>query len=351
MFKLIEKFSEYDLAIDLGSSFVKILAFGKGVLFFEPTAIARQKKKNGQIVAIGKKAKEIIGKEPQKIKVIEPVSHGVITDFDAALSLTKRLFSLVAQTPGKWLKIFGPRVIASVSCQATEVERRAVKAVMVKSGARAVFLVEKPMASAVGLELPIESSGGNLLIDIGGGTTEMAVICLNGIVMHRFLPTGGKQMDDSIISFLRLKYGILIGRLTAERIKNSLGTVSSKAAPFRSQLVVRGRNLGTGLPKSVRVSKGEIMEALLPLAQKIVQTLKELLEETPAELIDDILKRGIVLTGGMVQMPGWENLITEETKMPAWVAEKSQESVVRGCGQLLRNKNLLDRVKLVAGLQ
>ena len=335
----------------MGSSFVKIFAQGKGVLFFEPTVIARQKKRGGQIIAIGKRAQVIIGKEPVRVEVVEPVEHGVISDFDATLNLVSHLFSLVRQTPGKWLRLFGPQVIAGVSCQATEVERRAVKAIMLKSGAREVFLIEKPMASAVGLELPIESSTGSLILDIGGETTEMAVICLGGIVLHRFLPIGGKQFDKVIISFLRLKYGVLIGRATAERVKKELGSVSSRVATQRVQVVIRGRDLATGLPKSVRVKRGEVMEALVPLVQKVILALKEILEETPTELVDDILKKGIFLTGGSAQIPGWETLITEETKMSVVLAEKPQETVVRGCGSLLQDKKLLNRVKLVAGLK
>jgi len=348
---LLTKFYDFNLGVDLGSSFVKIYAQGKGVLFFEPTVIAQQRKKGGQVLAVGKRAQVIIGKEPVKITVIEPVEHGVIADFDATLNLVKYLFSLVKQTPGKWVRLFGPQVIASVSCQATEVERRAVKAVMLKSGAREVFLIEKPMASAIGLGLPIESSGGSLLVDIGGGTTEMAVICLGGIVLHRFLPIGGKEFDQAIISFLRLKYGLLIGRATAERVKKQLGSVSGRVVTERSQVVIRGRDLATGLPKSVRVKKGEIMEALLPSAQKITLALKEILEETPAELVDDILKKGINLTGGSAQIPGWETLIAEETKMEVNLTDKPQETVVQGCGLLLKDKKLLNQVKLVAGLK
>ena len=195
------KFSDFNLGVDLGSSFVKIFAQGKGVLFFEPTAIARQKKKGGQIVAVGKRAQVIIGKEPIRIEVVEPVEHGVIADFDATLDLVKYLFSLVRQTPGKWLRLFGPQVIAGVSCQATEVERRAVKAVMLKSGAQEVFLIEKPMASAVGLELPIDSSAGSLLLDIGGGTTEMAIICLGGIVYTAFCPLAASSLTNQLLVF------------------------------------------------------------------------------------------------------------------------------------------------------
>ncbi|MFH1601558.1 MAG: rod shape-determining protein [Candidatus Shapirobacteria bacterium] len=349
--QIFSKFSEYNLGLDLGSSFVKVFADTKGVLFFEPSVIARQKKKGKQIIAVGKKAAAIMGKEPQNIEVIEPIENGVIADFDAALCLTKYLFSLVSQTPGKWLRLLGPKVIAGVSCQATEVERRAIKAVLVKSGAREVFLIEKPMAAAVGLALPIEGSGGFLVLDIGGSTTEMAVLSLGGIVLERFLPIGGEDFNQAIINYLRLKYGMLIGRPTAQKVKEELGSVSGRAITSRLSMVVRGRDLATGLPKSIRIKKNEVMESLVPLVQKITLALREMLEETPAELTDDILKRGIYLSGGSARLAGWEDLVTEETKMPAILADKPQELVVRGCGALLADKSLLKRVKLVAGLK
>jgi len=347
----VKKFSEYNLGVDLGSSFVKIFAEGKGILFFEPVVIARQKKRDGQVLAVGKRARAMIGKEPKQIQIIEPIRHGVIADFDAGLVLSKHLFGLVRQTPGKWIKVIGPQVVTGVSSGATEVERRAVKAMMIKNGAREAFLIEKPIAAAIGIGLPIESSAGNLIIDIGGETTEMAIICLGGVVLSRCLPIGGKQMDEALISYLRLKHGILIGRLTGEKIREELATVSPKAAVSRRQMVARGRDLESGLPKSVRISNDEVMEAVMPLVQKIILALSEMLEETPAELTDDILKAGIALTGGVAQMPGWKQLIEEETKMPVLVSKKPQESVARGCGKLLDNQPLLKRVKLVAGLK
>lgn len=351
MIEILKRFSHYDLGVDLGSSVVKIFAEGKGILFAEPTVVSLQKKRGGKVLAVGKKAQVMIGKEPQQIRVVEPIEHGVIGDFDALLALTKHLFDLLKQTPGRWFKLIGPKVIAGVSSGATEVERRAVKAVLVKNGAREVFLVEKTMAAAIGLGLPVESSSGSLVIDLGGETTEMAVICLGGIVIGKTLSIGGKQMDEAIISYLRFRHGITIGRLTAERIKNNLGSVSPQALPSPRQLVVRGRGLESGLPKSVRIRWEEAMEAILPLGQKIVAALNEMLEETPAELTDDILKGAIHLCGGVSQIPGWKELISEETKMPVVLAFNPQEGVVRGCGKLLGEKKLLERVKLVAGLR
>lgn len=351
MIDFTQKLSCYDLAVDLGTCNLRIIAKGKGLVIKEPTVVAKQKKKGGAVLAVGKKAKAMVGKEPQQIEIVEPISEGVIADFDAAHSLLNHFFSLVKQIPARRLKIFGPRVIAGVSSKATEVERRAVKAVILKAGAREVFLVEKPMAAAIGMELSVDRSSGLLVIDIGGGTTEIAVISLGGIVLNRSISIGGNMMDQAIISFLRLKYGLLIGKPTAEKIKNQLGCVYPTGKEAKKRMVIRGRDLESGLPKSVKITQQEVMEALVPVFQKITVQLGELLEELPAELTNDILKGGIGLTGGVSQISGLEKYISEETKMAAWVAETPFLSVVKGAGFLLDDKKLLDRVKLVSGLR
>jgi rod shape-determining protein MreB and related proteins len=351
MIDFTNQLSCYDLAVDLGTSNFRIIARGKGLVVREPTVVSRQRKKGGVVLAVGKKAKAMMGKEPQQIEIVEPISEGVIADFDAALNLIDHFFSLVRQIPGRRLKIFGPRVIAGVSSKATEVERRAVKAAMLKAGAREVFLVEKPMAAAVGMDISVDRSSGFLVIDIGGGTTEIAVISLGGIVLNRSISVGGNTMDEAIVNFLRLKYGLLIGQPTAERVKNELGCIYPTGKENKKQLVIRGRDLESGLPKSVKISQQEVMEALVPVFQKIVTQLSELLEELPAELTNDILKGGIGLTGGVSQISGLEKYISEETKMPAWLAESPFLSVVKGGSLLLEDRKLLDKVKLVSGLK
>ncbi len=351
MIDFANQLSHFDLAVDLGTCNIRIIAKGKGMVVKEPTVLARQKKKGGVVLSVGKKAKAMIGKEPQQIETVEPISEGVIADFDAALNLVDHFFSLAKQIPGKWVKIFGPRVIAGVSSRATEVERRAVKAVMIKAGAREVFLVEKSLAAAIGMDLPVSKSSGLLVIDIGGGTTEIAVISLGGIVLNRSIPVGGNMMDGAIVNYLRLKYGLLIGQPTAEKVKNQLGCVYQSGGEEKKQLVIRGRGMESGLPKSVKIVQQEVMEALMPVFQKIIVQLGELLEEMPAELTNDILKSGIGLTGGVSQIRGLEKYISEETKMPSWVVKSPFLSVVKGGSYLLNNQKLLDKVKLVSGLR
>jgi len=361
---ILDHFTDYNLGIDFGTSNTRIIAQGKGLVIKEPTVIARQRRKGissrplssegtsgGQIIAVGKKAKMMIGKQPHQIEIIEPIAGGVIVDFDSALSLISHFFSLIKQLPGKWFKFFGPKVIIGVYSGSTEVERRAVKAMLLKAGAREVFLVERPMAAAIGLDLPVERSGGIMLVDIGGGSTEIAVISLGGIVLNRSLSLGGKQMDEAIGSYLRMRYGILVGSLTSEKVKIELGCVFQTKEGSAKKMVVRGRDLESGLPKSICVNRQEVMEAILPIAQKIMSEIGHLLEELPAELINDILKRGIGLTGGVSQISGFDRLVSEETKMPVWLDESPGSVIVKGCERLLENQLLLDRVKLVSGLK
>jgi len=351
MIDLFDQLAHFSLGVDLGTSNTRIIAQNKGLVVKEPSVVARQKKKGGQVLAIGKKAKQMVGKEPRQMEVIEPIGGGVIADFDATIKMVEHFLSLVRQTPGKLFKIFGPKVIVGVSSGATEVEKRAVKAVMVKTGAREVFLVEKPMAAAIGMGLPVAQSAGLLILDLGGGTTEIAVISLGGIVLNRCLALGGKQMDEAILNYLRLKYGILVGRTTGEKIKIELGRVYRSESKSKKQMVVRGRDLENGLPKSIRITEEEVMEALVPIIQRILTQLSELLEEMPVELTNDILKRGIGLTGGASQLKGLDRLVGEETKMPVWRAEAPLLSVVQGSARLLEDNKLLDRVKLVSGLR
>ncbi|MCD6226114.1 rod shape-determining protein [bacterium] len=346
----LKKFCEYNLGVDLGSVEVKIFVEGKGVLFSEPAVVARKKKREGgEVLAVGKKARLMIGKNPHQIEIVFPIQRGVVADFDTALILTNYLFGLVKQTPGKWWKILGPKVVVGVSLKATEVERRAVKALMVKNGAREVFLVEKPLAAALGAGLPIESRKGSLVVDIGGETTEMAVISLGGIVLDRYLPFGKRDFALSLINYLRLKEGVIIGKLTAEEAIDQLAVVSPREQAERKQMVVRGQALESGLPKSVRVSQSEVMEAIAPLVLKIIAALEEMLEEAPTEMTEDIAKKGIVITGGGATIPGWERLIKEETKIFSQVVKSPHEAVVRGCGYLLTDFSLLKKIKLATG--
>jgi len=339
----------FSIAIDLGTANTLAAVPGKGIIFDEPTVVARLKKRPGiepKPIAFGKKAKRMFGRQPQTIEVVEPLRDGVIADFDAAVAFLSYLVNLVSQLPSRWPRLLKPKAVIGVPSGITEVEKRAVKAAAETAGIGRVFLVEEPMAAAVGVGLAVNKPVGNLLIDIGGGTTEIAVISLGGIVLNRCLKIGGREMDEAIVNFVRLKYGVLIGRSTAEEVKIKIGSVVSSQSNQR--MVVRGRDLETGLPKSIEIDEDEVREALSPTIQEIVANLNELLEETPPELTTDIAKRGIVLTGGCSQFRGMEELVSEATKMPVWTAGNPMESVVRGCVKLLENEKLLKQIAVSA---
>jgi rod shape-determining protein MreB len=249
-------------------------------------------------------------------------------------------------------KIPKPRVVVGIPSGVTEVERRAVQEASLSAGARQAFLIEEPMAAAIGVSLPIESPEGQLLIDIGGGTTEIAIISLGGIVIEKSLRVAGDEMDKAVAVYMRLRHSLLLGEATAEDIKIRLGSAYPPGVGAKErQMVVRGRDIETGLPKSLKISSSEVREALSPVIRQIIDQLSEALEETPPELVGDILKRGVTLCGGVAQLQGLDKLIAEETKMPVWVAEDPMTAVVRGCGQVLDNPSLLEKVRVTGGLK
>jgi len=345
----------YDIGIDLGTANTVILVLGKGIVIREPSVVARRKKTK-EVLAIGSKAKKMIGKTPAPIEVIRPLRDGVIADFDAAQSMLTHYIKEIHQGGGLIPKIPKPKVAIGIPTRVTEVERKAVQDVVMEAGARKVFLIEEPMAAAIGIGLPIEEPGGTLLVDIGGGTTEIAVISMGGIVIDRCLRVAGDEMDEATASFMRLKYSLLLGEATVEEIKIQLGSAmapagSSATGEKEQQMVVRGRDLETGLPKSVKINSAEVREAIVPVITQIVDQISEVIEETPPELINDIVSRGIVLCGGGSQLRGLDKLIAEETKMPVWVADDPQSCVVRGCGKVLEDESLLKRVGVVGKLR
>lgn len=336
------------IAIDLGTANTLAAVPEKGIIFDQPTVVARLKKKPGlasRPIAFGKKAKRMMGRQPEVIEVVEPLRHGVIADFDAAVAFLSHLVELVHQLPSHLPRLLKPKAVIGVPSGITEVEKRAVKSAAEAAGIARVFLVEEPLAAALGVGLAINKPVGNLLMDIGGGTSEIAVISLGGLVLHRCLQLGGQAMDEAIINFLRLKYGLLIGRATAEEIKIKIGSVAGLA---RSRsMKVPGRDLETGLPKTIEITELEVREALSGVIQEILANLIELLEETPPELTNDIAKRGIVLTGGCAQLKGLEKAVAEATKMPVWTAGQPLESVVRGGVKLLENEALLKQLMIL----
>lgn len=338
----------HDIGIDLGTANTMVLVIGQGIVIREPSVVARHKKTK-EILAIGAVAKRMVGKTPATIEAIRPLRDGVIADFDATEAMLTRYIKEVHQSGGLIPKIPKPRVAVGIPSGVTEVERRAVQDACLSAGARRAYLVEEPMAGAIGVGLPIEEPQGLLLVDIGGGTTEIAVISLGGIVIERCLRIAGDEMDQAVITFARLKYSLLLGEATAEEVKIRIG--SAYPMEKEKQMVVRGRGLETGLPKSLKIGSSEVREAISPVVRQIVDSISDVIEETPPELVSDILTRGITLVGGASQLTGLDKLIAEETKMPVWLADNPMTAVVRGCGKVLADPTLLGKVKVTGGLR
>lgn len=351
MFDRFWQLVSHDIGIDLGTVNTLVLVRNKGILIREPSVVAIHKKSK-QVLAIGAEAKRMLGRTPMAIEVVRPLRDGVISDFDTTQAMLRHFIQKVHQNPGsgfKLPKIPRPRVVVGIPSGVTEVERRAVQDAALMSGARAAYLIEEPMAAAIGAGLPIEEPEGNMVVDIGGGTTEIAVISLGGVVINRSLRVAGDELDQDIINYLRMRYGLLIGEKTAENIKIEVGS----AMPLKGEkeTVVRGRDLATGLPKSLKISSSEIREALMNTLNQIIGMIAEVLEETPPELVADVLERGIVITGGGALLRGLDKKIAEETKIPVWIADDPLTTVVRGCGRVLEDLDLLSKVKVTGGLR
>lgn len=349
--KLWQYFS-HDVGIDLGTVNTLVLVMGKGIVIREPSVVAIHKKSK-QVLAIGIEARRMIGRTPQAIEAVRPLRDGVISDFDTTEAMLKFFIQKVHKSPKNGIlalpKIPRPRIVIGIPSGATEVERRAVQDAALSAGARSAFLIEEPMAASIGAGLPIEEPEGNLIIDIGGGTTEIAVISLGGMVINRSLRIAGDELDEDIVNYLRLRYGLLIGERTAEEVKVAIGSVM----PLKDEkeTVVRGRDLATGLPKSIKLSSTEIREAIAPTINQMISTIHEVLEETPPELLSDILERGMTLAGGGALLKGLDKRISDETKIPVWVADDPLTCVVRGCGRVLEDLDLLSKVKVTGGLR
>lgn len=339
----------HDLAIDLGTANTLVAISGKGIVIREPSVVARHKKTK-RVLAIGPEAKKMVGKTPQSIEALRPLRHGVISDFDATAAMLAHYIKLVHKRPQNFLpSIPRPKVVIGIPSGVTEVERRAVQEAALDAGARQVFLIEEPMAAAIGAELPVQSTHGSMIVDIGGGTTEIAVIALGGIVVNRSIRIAGDELDSTIISFVRLKHSLLLGEQTAEAVKIGIG--SAFMGDDTKQTVVRGRDLETGLPKSIKLNSGEIREALASVVNEIISAILEVIEETPPEFIGDIMEQGITLAGGGSQLNGIDKLIASEVKMPVWISDDPQTAVVRGALKLLEDEKLLHRVKITKGLK
>lgn len=343
----------HDIGIDLGTANTLVHVRGKGIVIREPSVVARHKKTK-EVLAVGETAKRMEGRTPQTIEAIRPLKDGVIADFDATAAMLSYFIKEVHERPsGAKLrglpKIPKPRVIVGIPSGVTEVERRAVQEAALASGARKAYLIEEPMAGAIGAGLSVEEPGGIFVVDIGGGTSEIAIISLGGIVLNRGLRIAGDEMDEVVMSYLRMRYSLLVGQRSAEEVKIGIG--SATTLKNERSAVVRGRDLETGLPKSIKVTSVEIREALMPVIQQIVGRIGETLEEAPPELVSDIIEKGVLLLGGGALIPGIDVLIAEVVKVPVWIAEDPLTAVVRGTGKVLEDPKLLDRVRVTGGLR
>lgn len=331
---LFDRFS-HDLAIDLGTANTLVYVKGKGIVLMEPSVVAVLKEGQGskKILAVGKEAKEMLGRTPANVVAIRPLKDGVIADFEIAGAMLRYFIDRSV----KKKTLLRPRIMICVPYGITEVERRAVKESAEAAGAREVFLIEEPMAAAIGAGLPITEPTGNMVVDIGGGTTEIAVISLGGIVCSKSVKMAGDKLDEAIMSYLKRKHNILIGEITAEQIKIHIGT----AYPTEEikTMEVRGRDIVAGIPKTIQVSSEEVREALQESVQTIVEAIKFILEKTPPELSADIVERGIVLTGGGALLGNMDLLLREETGLPVVLTEDPLTAVVRGSGKALEYVN------------
>lgn len=330
-------FKGKDIGIDLGTANTLVTVKGRGVVLKEPSVVAIDKK-TGEILATGHEAKEMLGRTPQDIDAIRPLKDGVIADFSATQLMLKNIVSKVCQryNAGR------PRVVVGVPSGITEVEERAVEESILRAGAKEVLLIEEPMAAAIGAGLDVAEPTGNIIVDIGGGTTEVAVISLGGIVVSNSLRIAGDELDEDIVNYIKREMGLLIGMTTAEEIKIGVGC----AMPLMTELSmeVKGRDLNTGYPRSVVITSSQIQEAMQNSIAEIIDVVKVTLEKTPPELAADIVERGVVLAGGGALIKNLDKLISQKIEMPVYVAEEPLECVVKGTGKTLAD---IDKLKNV----
>jgi rod shape-determining protein MreB len=327
-----------DMGIDLGTANSLVYVKGKGIVLREPSVVAIQKETN-QVLAVGEEAKQMIGRTPGNITAIRPMKDGVIADFDITQAMIKYFINRAIRGTTFLVK---PRVVISVPSGVTAVEERAVREAALQAGAREAYLIEEPMAAAIGAGLPVHEPTGNMIVDIGGGTTEVAVISLGGIVTSRSIRVAGDEMDDAIIQHVKRTYNLMIGERTAEHIKIELGTAYPLDLVETEE--VRGRDLVSGLPKTVTITSEEIYKALSEPVASILEAIKVTLEKTPPELAADIMDRGIMMAGGSSLLRGLDRLISETTGMPVHSAEEPLIAVAYGAGQVLENIDILRRV-------
>lgn len=377
MFDKFFSLFSHDIGIDLGTANTLVWVGGKGIAIREPSVVAMHKKTK-KMIAIGTEAKKMIGKTPATIKTVRPLRGGIISDFDATAAMISHYIQKIHEA-GNILSISlaRPKVVIGIPSSVTEVERRAVWEAALTSGARQAFLIEEPMAAAIGEDISVFSPTGVMVVDIGGGTTEIAIISLGGIVVSRSLRLAGDDMDGAIMHYIRLRHGLILGEMTAERLKIEIGSAydtkskvksssfakasedkqKSKVGDERKEkigdrmAVIRGRDIETGLPRSLRITEGQVREALSPVISQILEAIVDVLQEAPPELTSDILEHGVLLTGGGSMLPGLDHLIVERTRIPVIRSLDPLTSVIRGTGKVLEDEKLLKRVRVTGGLQ
>ena len=326
-----------DIGIDLGTANTLVTLRGKGIVLKEPSVVAISNK-TGEILATGHEAKEMLGRTPEDIRAVRPLKDGVIADFTATQLMLKNLISKVCQRYG----VVRPRVVVGVPSGITEVEERAVEESVLQAGAREVYLIEEPMAAAIGANLDVAEPSGSIIVDIGGGTTEVAVISLGGIVVSTSLRVAGDELDEDIVNYVKKEFNLAIGETTAEEIKIAVGC----ATPLMTDtpIIIRGRDLSTGLPQNVEITSSQVMEAMSESINDIVESVKQTLEKTPPELASDIMEKGIVLAGGGALIQNLDKLLSYKTGMPVYIAENPLDCVVKGTEKTIED---LERLKSV----
>lgn len=336
MFNYLFKLFSNDLGIDLGTALVLVYVKGQGIVLTEPSVVAMDKETKN-ILSIGTEAKKMLGKTPANIVAVRPLRDGVIADFEA----TQKMIKYFIYKANKARRLLHPRIVIGVPSGITDVERRSVREAAEQAGAREVYIIEEPMAAAIGAGIPIQEPEGNMIVDIGGGTTDVAVISLGGMVVTKAIDVAGDKMDEAIIQYFRRKYNLLIGDNTAEIVKIQIGSVF----PMQEELSkeVKGRDQVSGLPKTITVTSEEIRSALSEPIKSIIEVVKDTLEETPAELAADLVDRGFVLAGGGALLRGLPELLHQETELPINIADDPLACVVKGTGIYLEE---LDNIKL-----
>jgi len=334
----LRKFSR-DVAIDLGTSNTLVFVQGEGIIVNEPSIVSIREA-DRSILAVGNEAKAMIGRTPPEIRVIQPLKNGVIADFE----ITEQMLSYFIARTQRWLRtVLKPRVVVGVPAGITQVERRAVRDSARHAGAREVYLVEEPVAAAIGAGLPVQEPGGNLIVDIGGGTTEVAVISLAGVIFCTSVRVAGGEMDEAILQHIKKHYNLLIGERQAEELKLTLGSACPGEGPVRS-VEVKGRDLADGIPKTITLTEDEVREALREPVMTIVETIRTCLERTPPELAADLVDSGIVIAGGGSLLRGLDRLLVQETQLPVKIAPDPMSCVVMGLGRVLDEIDLLRRI-------